>query len=143
LESLTFTTNISKLQPPDFVIAVDRPSYFSIVSLPQRFDPFPAMKIRFLAFLAAIAAGSAAVLIYASQSRQHHANASLGNAEDCSACETSAARLATTAPAALESTDSCCASEAAKPAVATLDAAGCPYVAGDTNAAMVAAQVEK
>jgi hypothetical protein len=85
------------------------------------------MKTRFLAFLAAVAVGSAAVLIYASQSREQHTNASLGAADDCSACEMSAAKPAPAVAAAVSAMDGCCASEAAKPEVATLDAAGCPY----------------
>jgi hypothetical protein len=79
------------------------------------------MKIRFLAFLAAVAVGSAAVLIYAAQNKEK-SSASLSGAEDCSACEMSATKPAVAAT--VKSTDGCCLSQDAT-AVATTDTAGC------------------
>jgi hypothetical protein len=100
------------------------------------------MKTRFLAFLGALAVGSAAVLVYASHSRQHESNASLNSAEDCSACEMSAAKPTPPVAASLSSSSACCADETARPTVATLDTAGCPYVAGDTAIAAKVADVQ-
>jgi len=102
------------------------------------------MKLRFLALLAAVATGSAAVLIYASNSRHDTANTTGAAHDDCGACAMSAAK-SEGATIAKSDSSGCCASEvAAKPEVATLATAGCPYEAGASTTvnAAVNASVE-
>lgn len=90
------------------------------------------MKIRFLALLGAMAVASASILVYATQSRPDQA--AMDAAGDCSSCEMMSAAMPAKATVAVNASDECCATEAAKPTVATLATAGCPYVPADVAA---------
>lgn len=74
------------------------------------------MKLRFLGLLAAIGLGSAAVLVYASQSRESATSmADCSDSEDCGACSLSAAPVA-------QVDDACCATETVTaPVAATVE----------------------
>ena len=107
------------------------------------------MKIRFLALVVALAAGSATVLIYANRSNRPAAlpatNETATAEPDCDSCAMSSAKME---GCAMSMKDAGTAASLAKPEVATLVNSGCPSQAGATmNASLrtapTTAQVEK
>lgn len=92
------------------------------------------MKIRFIALLVALAAGSASVLIYASRSNHVKTvpatNDAMAAAHDCSSCDMDAAKME---GCTMHMQNGTAAASLAKPEVATLANSGCPYQAGATT----------
>lgn len=107
------------------------------------------MKIRFLALLVTLAAGSATVLIYANRSNRPAAipatNETATAEPDCDSCAMSSAKME---GCAMSVNDASTTASLAKPEVATLVNSGCPYQAGAAmnatlETAHTTAQVEK
>jgi hypothetical protein len=92
------------------------------------------MKIRFLALLLAVAAGSATVLIYASRSNRPAAVPATTDAvtaeSDCDSCDMSAAKME---GCPMNTKNANMTATLEKPEVATLTNAGCPYQSGATT----------